>query len=152
MALRPTLGMLTQNFTKPVGLPSAALPPTIAEEEEVFFDTDSFVTSQNKPAPETKNTPAASTPAPAQYYITNPEESKTKGSLEEEGKSTSLSLAGIQQVDEAGLKSYYDSMDSIQNTFGSYENFKNYSTEYAQIVNAVLEDNRLRTRQAQLSK
>lgn len=140
MARRPTKGMFTQNFTKPVGLPSAALPPTIAEEEEVFPATDSFVTSQNKPAPETKNTAPAPAAAPAvtQYYITNAEEAKTKG-----GDVTNpiLSNAGITQVDEAGLKSYYDSMAPIQNTFGSYENFKNYSTEYAQVVDGVLAEN-----------
>ena len=75
---------------------------------------------------------------PAQYYITNAEEANTKGG---DVGGPGIFMAGITKVDEAGLKSYYDSMAPLQNTFGSYENFKNYSTEYAQIVNAVLEDN-----------
>ena len=75
---------------------------------------------------------------PAQYYITNAEEANTKGG---DVGGPGIFMAGITKVDEAGLKSYYDSMAPLQNTFGSYENFKNYSTEYAQIVNSALENN-----------
>ena len=81
----------------------------------------------------------SSTASSGNFYITNAEHSDT--SIGGDVSNPLLALAGITSVDEAGLKSYYDSMAPIQNTFGSYENFKNYSTEYAQIVDGALAEN-----------
>ena len=142
MARRPITGMLTQNSTKPVGLPSAALPPTIAE-EEVFSDTDSFVTPQNKPAPETKNTPAsAPTTAPAPAPAPAPSSNRlfpyvTDGRDLRGGQSRSATdEQDIQMLTEAELRDVFKEDKRLQGQYNSVDNYISYMNDFMDIVDA----------------
>jgi hypothetical protein len=114
--------------------------PSLYEAIAAARDTNGTVTSQPVGTASTGGgmLSGTSTPSSGTFYITNAEEANTKGG---DVGGPGIFTAGITKVDEAGLKSYYDSMEPLQNTFGSYENFKNYSTEYAQVVDEVLADN-----------
>jgi hypothetical protein len=136
--------MLTQNSTKPVGLPSAALPPTIAE-EEVFSDTDSFVTPQNKPAPETKNTPASAptTTAPPSTPTTAASESArlfpyvTDGTDLRGGQSRSATdEQDIQMLTEAELRDVFKEDKRLQSQYNSVDNYISYMNDFMDIVDA----------------
>ena len=142
MARRPITGMLTQNSTKPVGLPSAALPPTIAEEEEVFSDTDSFVTPQNKPAPETKNTPAAPAAAPSTPTTAASESARlfpyvTDGTDLRGGQSREpWSEQDIQMLTEAELRDVFKEDKRLQGQYNSVDNYISYMNDFMDIVDA----------------
>ena len=47
-------------------------------------------------------------------------------------------LVEVQPTDEAGLRDYYESQPLLENQFGSFENFKSYSAEYASLLNESL--------------
>jgi hypothetical protein len=135
MVRRPTAGMFTQNSTKPVGLPSAALPPTIAE-EEVFSDTDSFVTSQNKPAPETKNTPA-SAPTTAASESARLFPYVTDGTDLRGGQNRApWSEQDIQMLTEAELRDVFKQDKRLQGQYNSVDNYISYMNDFMDIVDA----------------
>jgi hypothetical protein len=127
--------MLTQNSTKSVGLPSAALPPTIAE-EEVFSDTDSFVTPQNKPAPETKNTPA-STPTTVASESARLFPYVTDGTDLRGGQSRApWSEQDIQMLTEAELRDVFKEDKRLQSQYNSVDNYISYMNDFMDVVDA----------------
>jgi hypothetical protein len=138
----------TPNFDERTGQPAGTtkgdttkqtprVTPDSARTTESASPSESTQASAPAPAPETTQE------APPQYYITDPNYGGTTGRNHGfdnggYGGSHGNFLIDVQPTDEAGLRSYYNSQPLLENQFGSFENFKSYSAEYASLLNESL--------------
>ena len=155
----PNMSGDTTTQTEPTGTPTTTTqrePTTTTQREPTGTPTsDPTKTEAGETGPFDPNAePPAPAPAPApapetsvssapQYYITDPRYSGSRGSEHGYeggglGTYTGNFLVEVQPTDEAGLRDYYQSQPLLENQFGSFENFKSYSAEYASLLNESL--------------